>query len=51
MLILPGAMTAGCGLLPAKTYDGSEQFSEAHPDKSQPMPYMDPDTGYTNPGK
>ena len=44
--------TVGCGIFGGgKTYDGSAAYSEAHPDQAQPMPYMDPETGYSSDNK
>jgi hypothetical protein len=45
-------LSGGCGIFGGgKTYDGSETYSQAHPEQSQPMPYMDPDSGYRSDNK
>jgi hypothetical protein len=51
-VIVLAQLAGGCGLFGGgKTYDGSETYSEAHPEQSQPMPYMDPDSGYRSDNK
>jgi hypothetical protein len=52
VIVLLAHFTAGCGMFGGtKVYDGSGAYSEAHPDKAQPMPYMDPDNGYNSDNK
>jgi hypothetical protein len=48
-VILLARFATGCGILGGgKTYDGSEAYSEAHPEQTQLPSYMDPDHDYSN---
>jgi len=51
-MLLLGHFAAGCGIFGGgKTYDGSQEYGAAHPDQVQPMPYMDPENGYSSDNK